>query len=81
LRVFSKLHDPDVGSKVLTVLRERYMDRHGGYTRMLRAGPRPSDRAPMAVVELVGWKGDLREGMKRLAEGVHKKGSQRKVVA
>lgn len=44
------------------------MNRDGGYTRMLSAGPRPSDRAPMAIVELVGWKGDLREGMKRLAE-------------
>lgn len=44
------------------------MNRDGGYTRMLSAGPRPSDRAPMAIVELVGWKGDLREGMKRLAD-------------
>lgn len=49
------------------------MEREGGYTRMLSAGPRPSDRAPMAVVELVGWKGDLREGMKRLAEEVREK--------
>lgn len=40
-------------SKLFTTLKERYAERNGGYTRLLRAPNRKSDNAPMAVVELV----------------------------
>ncbi|WP_088307828.1 50S ribosomal protein L17 [Novosphingobium sp. B 225] len=39
--------------KLFSVLAERYADRAGGYTRVIKAGIRASDAAPMAVIELV----------------------------
>ena len=39
--------------KLFEVLAERYADREGGYTRVIKAGIRASDAAPMAVIELV----------------------------
>ena len=42
-----------MAKKVFDVLAERYADRSGGYTRVLKAGYRHGDNAPMAVIELV----------------------------
>ncbi len=39
--------------KLFDVLAERYKDRDGGYTRIIKAGYRASDAAPIAVIELV----------------------------
>ncbi|WP_374280170.1 50S ribosomal protein L17 [Novosphingobium sp.] len=39
--------------KLFDVLAARYADRQGGYTRVIKAGIRASDAAPMAVIELV----------------------------
>jgi large subunit ribosomal protein L17 len=39
--------------KLFDVLAARYADRNGGYTRVIKAGVRASDAAPMAVIELV----------------------------
>ena len=39
--------------KLFDVLAERYSDREGGYTRVIKAGYRGSDAAQMAVIELV----------------------------
>jgi large subunit ribosomal protein L17 len=39
--------------KLFEVLAERYADREGGYTRVVKAGLRASDAAPIAVIELV----------------------------
>ena len=39
--------------KLFDVLAPRYKDRHGGYTRVIRAGFRYGDMAPMAVIEFV----------------------------
>ena len=38
---------------MLTTLAERYADRPGGYTRIIKAGFRYGDDAPMAIIELV----------------------------
>lgn len=43
----------DVVKKLFDVLGPRYRDREGGYTRVLKAGHRRGDGAPLAVVELV----------------------------
>ena len=45
--------DAQLADKLFTTLAERYADRNGGYTRVLRAGFRYGDNAPMAIIELV----------------------------
>lgn len=47
------LRDNEVVSKLFSTLAERYKERNGGYTRVLKAGIRYGDCAPMAIVELV----------------------------
>ena len=46
--------------KLWTKLGPRYADRAGGYCRVLRCGFRTGDRAPMAIIEYVGRKGEMR---------------------
>lgn len=45
--------DRVITEKLFSVLAERYRDRNGGYTRVLRSGFRYGDSAPMAIIELV----------------------------
>ena len=52
-RAFSKLRDKDATGKLFDVLGERYKDRQGGYARVMKAGFRYGDMAPMAIIELV----------------------------
>ncbi len=40
-------------AKLFDVLAARYADRNGGYTRIIKAGPRASDASPMAIIEFV----------------------------
>ncbi len=50
---FSRLRDRATVGKLFDELGPRYRDRPGGYLRILRAGFRPGDKAPIAIVELV----------------------------
>ena len=50
---FNQIRDKDMVSKLFDSLAKRYIDRKGGYTRVLKAGFRYGDSAPMAVIELV----------------------------
>lgn len=52
-RAFSKLRDKEVVGKLFNEFGPRYKDRPGGYMRVLKAGFRTGDKAPMAFVELV----------------------------
>ena len=49
----SFLRDEAMTEKLLTVLVDRYAKRNGGYTRVLKAGFRYGDMAPMAIIEFV----------------------------
>lgn len=51
---FSRLRDRAAVTKLFNELGPRYRDRPGGYLRILKCGYRAGDKAPMAVVELVG---------------------------
>ena len=52
-RLFSKLQDKQSVTKVFEELSKRYSSRKGGYSRVLKAGFRTGDDAPMAVIELI----------------------------
>ena len=49
----TKLQDIKSANKVKKTLSKRYKDRKGGYTRIIKAGFRYGDKAPMAVIEFV----------------------------
>ncbi|MBA2652031.1 MAG: 50S ribosomal protein L17 [Tatlockia sp.] len=51
--VFDKLRSKSAVGKLFTTLGPRYVERPGGYVRVLKCGNRPGDNAPMAIVELV----------------------------
>lgn len=52
-RAYAQLPEEKWGAKLFDALAERYADRPGGYTRVLKAGFRYGDNAPMAVIEFV----------------------------
>ena len=51
--LFTKLQDKSSVDKILKTLSQRYGKRNGGYSRVIRAGFRYGDDAPMAIIELV----------------------------
>ena len=51
--LISKLQDGKSASKVTKTLSKRYINRKGGYTRIIKAGFRYGDKAPMAIIEFV----------------------------
>ena len=52
-RALAYITDKDLVDKVFTVIAPRYAERSGGYTRLLKLGPRPGDGAPTVKLELV----------------------------
>lgn len=59
-QAISKVRNKDAVKKLFDVFGERYKDRNGGYTRVLKAGFRFGDNAPRAVIELVDRDEDAR---------------------
>jgi large subunit ribosomal protein L17 len=52
-RAIARLQDAKLADKLMTTLAQRYADRAGGYTRIVKAGFRYGDDAAMALIELV----------------------------
>ena len=52
-QAFDRLRDREVVTKLFNELGPRYVDRPGGYLRIMKCGYRAGDKAPMAYVELV----------------------------
>ena len=51
--IISKLQNKELAKKVRNILSKRYKDRKGGYTRIIKAGYRSGDNAPVAIIEFV----------------------------
>ena len=52
-QVLTMVPDAAVVGRLFDTIAARFADRHGGYTRIIRVGPRPGDAAPMVFLELV----------------------------
>ena len=69
-RLISKLQDEGSASKVRKTLSKRYENRKGGYTRIIKAGFRYGDNAPMAVVEFVDRDVEAKKVDKKKTENI-----------
>ena len=60
-QALSFIRDKNIVAKLFDGLKDEYMDRNGGYTRIIRTGQRDGDAAHMAILELVNYTEDKGE--------------------
>ena len=81
-RLISKLQDKKSAQKVIKTLSKRYEKRKGGYTRIIKAGYRYGDNAPMAVIEFIDRDVEAKKVDKKKKELSNKvKEDQKKIPA
>jgi large subunit ribosomal protein L17 len=72
----SKLQDTKSANKVKKTLSKRYEQRNGGYTRIIKAGFRYGDNAPMAIIEFVDRDVEAKKVDRKKKEGTNPKVSK-----
>jgi len=78
--LMTKLQDISSANKVTKTLSKRYENRHGGYTRIIKAGFRYGDNAPMAVIEFVDRDVQEKRVDKKKKEPVKEKNEEKKLA-
>lgn len=58
-QALSFIRSKDIVAKLFDVIQLQFVDRNGGYTRIIQTGVRQGDAAAMAILELVGYQEDL----------------------
>ena len=79
-RLISKLQDIKSAQKVIKTLSKRYEKRNGGYTRIIKAGFRYGDKAPMAVIEFVDRDVEAKRVDKKKKEPLKKDQEEKKTI-
>jgi large subunit ribosomal protein L17 len=80
-QALSFLQDKDVVAKLFDTLASRYKDRQGGYSRVLAAGYRYGDSAPMAMIELVDRDVDAKGAADKARHEAETDGEEREAVS
>ena len=76
--LISKLQDKKSASKVVKTLSKRYVKRNGGYTRIIKAGFRYGDKAPIAIIEFVDRDVEAKKVDKKKTEALKNTEKQKK---
>jgi len=77
--LMSKLQDINSTNKVKKTLSKRYEKRNGGYTRIIKAGFRYGDKAPMAVIEFVDRDVEAKKVDRKKKEPVKEENKEKKL--
>ena len=78
--LMTKLQDITSAHKVTKTLSKRYEKRHGGYTRIIKAGFRYGDNAPMAIIEFVDRDVEAKRVDRRKKEPTKDKNEEKKLA-
>ena len=78
--LISKLQSIKSANKVKKTLSKRYINRKGGYTRIIKAGFRYGDKAPMAVIEFVDRDFEAKKVDKKKKDNSKDKKEEKKIV-